>query len=191
MKIQSSLISIKIPALLLGVLILSSGLSCAVVPDTTPQPVAPVKTKTSNANANLIQAYGSFEQRDFAAANNTFKAVVEDAGASNSERQLALLGQAMVHLSTDSEWRDMSLAAGALQSAEAIDAGSDQVASGLLVTALSSLMGVENNNSELSRKVANSASEIANLKGQNDVLQGEQDMLNEALEKLKALTIGN
>jgi hypothetical protein len=188
---HSSLIAIKIPALLLGVLILSSGLSCAVVPEATPQSVAPVKTMTNNANANLIQAYGSFEQRDFAAANNTFKSVVEDAGASNSERQLALLGQAMVHLSTDTEWRDISLATGALQSAEAIDAGSEQVASGLLVAALSSLMGVENNNSELNRKVANGASEIAKLKDQNDVLQGEQDMLNEALEKLKSLTIGN
>lgn len=191
MKIQASLVSIKTPALLLGALVLSSGLSCAVAPETTPQPVTPVETRASNTSSDLVRAYGSFEQRDFAAANGVFKSVIEDTGASDSDRQLAYLGQAMIHLSTDGEWRDMSLAAGALQSAEAIDSGSEQVASGLLITALSSLIGVENNNSELNRKVANGNAEIARLKDQNGVLQEEQDMLNEALEKLKALTIGN
>ncbi|MFT5372478.1 MAG: hypothetical protein ACI9R7_002024 [Lysobacterales bacterium] len=96
-----------------------------------------------------------------------------------------------MHLSTDSEWRDLGQAGAALQAAEAIDNSANKVESGMLMNALSSLIGVETNISELNSKASNSRAEIVKLKSDLEAAHAEQVALNEALEKLKALTIGN
>ena len=192
MKIESSAISFKTPVTLLGVLLLSSGLSCAVVPDSTPEPVVtPQAVVFPAASEGVLEAYANFQKRDFAAAAAGYSKLAMDGGTSATDRQLAHLGKALVHLSTDTEWRDVAQAGVSLQAAEAIEADSASVENGMLMTALSSLIGVETNMSELNTKVANSSAEIAKLKDQNASMQSEQDALNEALEKLKALTIGN
>jgi chromosome segregation ATPase len=104
---------------------------------------------------------------------------------------MANLGKALVHLSTDTEWRDLSQAGAALQAAEALAGDSSDAGTGMLMNALSSLIDVENNISELNTKLSNSTSEIAGLKGDLETAAAEQTALNEALEKLKAITIGN
>ena len=59
------------------------------------------------------------------------------------------------------------------------------------MNALSALIGSEANISELNSKVANSAAETRKVRHELDEAIAEQDALNEALEKLKELTIGN
>jgi hypothetical protein len=191
MKNRSAVNAVKAPLSLLGILILSSGLSCAVAPQSSPEPVATPEPVVLPAQGDgIAEAYSYFEGRDFAAAAAGFRAVADAGGSSDSDRQLAHLGLAMIHLSTDAEWRDVAEAGNALQAAEAIENG-DNAGAGMLMTALSALIGAENNISELNTKVGNSSYEIAQLKEDKETMQAEQDALNEALEKLKALTIGN
>ena len=110
----------------------------------------------------------------------------------NSQNQrLAHLGKALINLSTDPAWRDLNAAGASLQAAEGISADSASVEYGMLMNALSSLIGVEKNISELSSKVGNASSENSKLKQELEAAIAEQDVLNEALEKPKALTIGN
>jgi len=192
MMIQFTRNSFKTPAILLGVLALTSGLSCAVVPESNDaQAVVPEVVSAPPAGADLHGAYSNFQRRDFAAASSGFRSISDDGGNSSRDRQLALLGQTLVYLSTDAEWRDLSEAGNTLQSAEGITVESGNVETEMLMNALSSLIGVETNISELNTKVANSSTEITSLKGDLESAVAEQDALNEALEKLKALTIGN
>ncbi len=192
MKILSSNNKFKASATLLGVLILSSGLSCAVAPATGSEPAAkPAAVKKPAASGTVSSAFSQFTKRDYAAASSGYDAVASSTGSSPGAKQLAYLGKALVHLSTDSKWRSLDEAGRLLQSAEAIDADGTNVETQMLMNALSSLIGVEANISEMDAKVANSASEIARLKEEKSSLQEDQAALNEALEKLKALTLGN
>ncbi|NNL95685.1 MAG: hypothetical protein HKO64_08700, partial [Xanthomonadales bacterium] len=56
---------------------------------------------------------------------------------------------------------------------------------------LSSLIGVEADITALNRQVSNSSVELGRLKQERDDLLAEQQRLNDALDKLKSLTIGN
>ncbi len=190
--IQFSRISIRTPVTLFGVLVLSSGLSCAVVPQTDNTPdVTPAPVITPVANEGMHSAYSDFQKRDFAAASAGYGGISGDNEADSKDRQLAFLGQTLVYLSTDAEWRDLGEAGIALQSAEAVTVESGNVETEMLMNALSSLIGVETNISELNTKLANSTSEVSALKDARTSLEAEQVALEEALEKLKALTLGN
>lgn len=183
---------LKVPSLLLGVLVLSSGLSCAVAPETSNDPaVKAVSFAVDTASDSIKDAYASYERRDFAGAATGFGTVLSSSNTKPEDQVLANLGMALIHLSTDSEWRDLGQAGAALQAAEAIDNSANKVESGMLMNALSSLIGVETNISELNSKASNSRAEIVKLKSDLEAAHAEQVALNEALEKLKALTIGN
>ena len=77
-----------------------------------------------------------------------------------------------------------------LQAAESVD-GAPSIETSMLINALSSLIGVEADISALNRQVSNSSVEIGRLKEERDNLIAEQQRLNDALDKLKSLTIGN
>lgn len=183
---------LKTPITLLGVLALSSGLSCAVAPsgggDSTPTTTT---SRSASAGGSVQAAYAQYSRRDFAGAASAYDAVTGNANASASDKRLAHLGKALVYLSTDAEWRDLDEAGKSLQMAESIDMGSSSVETGMLMNAMSSLIGVESNISELDVKLANSTRENVRLKDERQELIAEQANLNEALEKLKTLTIGN
>jgi hypothetical protein len=190
MKIHSASRTIKTPLTLLAVLAVSSGLSCAVSPGPGAGPsTEPAATATLSVNDAVNAAYTQYTKRDFTSAATGYDALI--GSADDNTRQLAYLGKALIHLSTDPQWRDLDEAGRLLQSAETLGSANGSVEASMLMNALSSLAGVEANISELNSKVSNSASEIARLKQERDSLQAEQTALNEALEKLKALTIGN
>lgn len=187
----------RTPLTLLAVLVISSGLSCAVTPGAGPSADAPTAT-SAVAGANVASAFAAYQQRDFGAAAAGFDAVAADSSASQNDQRLAHLGKAMVNLSTDPEYRDVKEAGMHLQAAEAIKGDSTAVETGMLMNAMSALVGVESNVMELNTKVANSSREIATLKAERDTLKAGQETLtaenadlNQALEKLKALTLGN
>ena len=192
MTIHSPNFNLKASVTLLAVLALSSGLSCAVVPEAASEPVVvPEPMVVDKTSAAIKDAYASYERRDFAAAAAGYSAVIASGDGDTEDQLLANLGKALVYLSTDSEWRDVAEAGNALQAAEAIQSDSQGVESGMLMNALSALIGSEANISELNSKVANSAAETRKVQNELDAAIVEQDALNEALEKLKALTIGN
>jgi hypothetical protein len=182
---------LKVPFILLGVLVLSSGLSCAVAPETNNGPPVTAPVTVDTASVAIKDAYTSYERRDYAGAASGFGSVLSSGKAAAEDQVLANLGMALIHLSTDSEWRDLAQAGAALQAAEGIESTSSSVESGMLMNALSSLIGVETNISELNSKASNSSAEITRLKSDLAAAKTEQDALNEALEKLKAITIGN
>ena len=198
MNTQSANFVNRTPVFLLAILAVSTGISCAVAPDTDSaadtRPLPAVTSGTSAVNA----PYAMYEKRDFAGAAASYEAVAGDSTSGNEARRLAYLGNALVHLSTDPQLRDLDKAGQFLQSAEAVETENENVETSMLMNALSSLIGVESNISELNSKTSNSSAEIARLKEERDTLQAEltassaeQAALNEALEKLKALTIGN
>ena len=182
----------KTAANLTAALVMSSALSCAVAPTSDSEPVAQAKpTQTNTASSGVQAAYANYQKRDFAAAASGFEALANDERSNSESKRLALLGQALVHLSTDADYRNIDQAGSALQLAETMESNSASVETNMLMNALSALIGVEANISELNTKLANSSSEIAGMKQEREELVAEQDALNEALEKLKALTIGN
>lgn len=192
MKMKISPNPFKTPVSLLAVLVLSSGLSCAVTPTTQTQDADQQGQMSRRAASAAIQeAFDQFSRRDFATAMSGFDNVADSANANPDDQRLAHLGKSLVYLSTDREWRDLDAAAMALQSAEDIPGGSNPVQHGMLVNAVSSLIGAEKNNAELKGKVNNAAYELGKLKEALENQDAEVATLNEALEKLKDLTIGN
>ena len=162
--------------------------SCAVGPTESAAPDAGNEPSPRRAGSGTVEsAFAQFERRNYSGAAAAYEDAADD--DAHSER-LAYLGQALIHLSTDPQWRDLDAAARKLQAAESVD-GPTEVEIRMLMNALSSLIGVEANISELNTKVVNSASEIARLKDERKALIADQAALNEAIEKLKALTIGN
>lgn len=137
--------------------------------------------------ANVVEAFENYQRRDYAAASASFEVATE---GSRQEQRLGHLGQALIRLSTDSRWRDLDAAKSHLQAAEEL-AGGAGVETAMLLTAMSALVSVEANITELNNKLANANAESARLKDERDDLVAEQAALNEAIEKLKALTIGN
>jgi hypothetical protein len=61
----------------------------------------------------------------------------------------------------------------------------------MLLNAMSALVGVEANISELNVKLTNATAEAARAKQERETLLTEQAVLNQTIEKLKALTMGN
>lgn len=169
--------------------LLASLISCAVTPTGDGGAAAtPAPAKNTSNEGDIRDAFDAYEKRQFADAYNAY----ERATASENVHaaQLAHLGKALIHLSTDAQWRDVNKAALSLQAAESVDAESN-IETHMLINALSSLIGVEADISSLNRRVANSSVELGKLKEEREALLAEQDRLNAALERLKNLTIGN
>jgi len=121
------------------------------------------------------------------AASASYEVAID---GTRQEQRLGHLGLAMIGLSTDSRWRDLEAAARHLQAAEELADGAS-VETSMLLTAMSALVSVETNITELNTKLANASAESARLKEERDDLLAEQAALNEAIEKLKSLTMGN
>ena len=163
--------------------------SCAMAPTSDDSAQANQAAPRSSSDESDIRAgFDAYQKREFGDAYNAY----ETATGSDDSRtaRLAHLGKALVHLSTDVQWRDVNKAALSLQAAESVD-GAPSIETSMLINALSSLIGVEADISALNRQVSNSSVEIGRLKEERDNLIVEQQRLNDALDKLKSLTIGN
>ena len=188
----------RVSRLLTVALMFSSLVACAVTP-TQPSDSGAVEQKSQGAG--LATAIDSYNGRDYADAIQGFEDVLGDGASSASDRRLAHLGKAMVYLGNDELWHSMENAKMSLISAGQVAAaggGKFSAESDLLMDAVSAVIGTESKYIALQTKSGNSGAEIAQLKRERDALAqqrddllAEQKRLNEALEKLKQLTLGD
>ena len=182
---------------LLTALLLGSLAGCAVTPtQTAPEPVQ--QAAPAGAITSATDLYGS---ASYSEAVTEYDKVIKDGNASGNDRRLAYLGRAMVYLTRDTDWYSLDNAKLALASAGQVAAtGNDGFAAetDLLMDAITAVIGTESKYVELQAKTGNSSAEVQQLKrerdalvAQRDELLAEQQALNDALEKLKQLTLGN
>lgn len=182
----------------LAVFVLSGVVACASVET---KPVAPVVVEKVVIDDGLANANDAYNSRDYDSALNEFKAIAQNQAASVNSRRMAYLGQALIYLNSDKRWRSLENAKMALRSAGQIaptDNESFRLTTDLMMDAITVSIGTESRYAELRSKSGNSNNEVARLKAERDALSAENDQLrqeqvalNEALERLKNLTLGN
>lgn len=184
--------------LITTVFVVSSLVACAVTPT---QPEATEPTIAEAPSTGLTIAANMYNSRNYPGAIREFGNVVTDDSASANDKRLAHLGKAMVYLSNDENWHSVDNAKLSLMSAGQVapaDGEEFAIETDLLMDAVSTVIGTESKYAVLMEKTSGSGAQIAQLQQERDALAAERDellkeqkVLNEALEKLKQLTLGN
>lgn len=173
------------------------GAACATAPEKTT--VAPATAKASNS-AQLESAFRNYDLRKFESAAAAFERIAANDSASANDRRIAHLGLAMIHLSTDLDWRDIDAAKVSLDAAREVAQTdpSPRVETDMLSLAVNDLVNVETDNAELMKRSNELARELGRVKdnrgdweAEREALLAEQARLEETLERLKQLTLGN
>ncbi|MCW8924992.1 MAG: hypothetical protein OQJ84_01950 [Xanthomonadales bacterium] len=183
---------------IIAALFLSNLVACAV----TPGAATPVEQVTQPGLDNGITgATDLYNSQDYSSAIEEYDKVIKSSGASANERRLAHLGKALVYLGNDENWHSLDNAKLALVSAGQVVAATGEefaAETDLLMGAVTDVIGTESKYIELQSKTGNSSAELGRLKKERDALKAERDQLlkeqkalNEALEKLKSLTLGD
>lgn len=183
---------------LLGVMLLCA---CLAACETTPgKPSNAGSQGTAAPASGLAAANERYHAGNYAAAISEYNAVISAGNADANSRRLAHLGKVLIYLGTDKGWHSlenakMSLIAAAGLAAEGAKFGLE---TDMLMAAVSAAIGAESEHQQLLSKTSRSSAEVVQLRRQNDALlternelRKEQKVLNEALEKLKNLTLGN
>lgn len=172
-------------------IILAAGLGgCA---ETTTKPAAPRQPKAA-VDHGLREASRLFEARDYEKALKKYDGVIGAAGVSANTKRLAYLGKALIYLGNAEKWHNLDHAKLAISDAAKIKPADGQafsLESNMLRDAVMALAGSQSAYDALQTKTSNTGGEIAQLKKQRDALIAERDALNQALEKLKELTLKN
>ena len=181
-----------------AILMFSSLVACAVTPT---EPAASVPESRVESNAGLAGAADMYNSRNYPGAIREFDNVITDEGSSANDRRLANLGKSLVYLGNDENWHSIENAKMSLVSAgQVAPQGSEEFAveTDLLMDAISVVIGTESKYAVQVAKSSGSGAEVVELKRELDALKSErnellaeQKILNEALEKLKNLTLGN
>jgi hypothetical protein len=188
----------EISRLALAVMVMVSVAACAVAPTGTS---APGSADYEVPGAGMAAAIDDYNKDDYPAAISGFDAVIADTGTSANDRRLAYLGKTLVYLGSDENLHSIENARQSLASAGQV-AGADSkaftVESELLMEALSTMVGMESRYVALLAISGDPSSEVEELERERDALAKERDellaereALNEALERLKQLTLGN
>lgn len=166
-------------------------------------------TKTVNSEGNSQKRSGSgmtaaaklYNAGSYQDALMAFDTVITDKRAAANNRRLANLGKAMVYLGSDKKLHSVENAKMALISAGKVKAKGNEkfsIETNLLMDAVSAVIGTESKFEVLKEKSGGSNVQVARLKRERGELETERDelleeqkVLNEALEKLKQLTLGN
>jgi len=179
-------------------LLLTSLAACATVPsESAESTAAPERVPdTGLTSANVM-----YNTRNYTGAVREFDTIIRDADASANSHRLSHLGKALIYLGTDKNWHSIENAKMSLNSAGQVipETGEEfTVETDMFMDSIAALIGAESENHELQSKTGNSSAEIARLKKERDTLANERDQLlkeqqalNEALEKLKNLTLGS
>jgi hypothetical protein len=185
-RIDSNTARLAGRALLLGCAL--SVAACATAPS-APGPAEDTASQipAGSGPEDVVAAFNQYQRRDFVAAAANYERAAD---GTRQEQRLSHLGLALIHLSTDPRWRDLDAATRHLQSAEDLAEGAS-IEISMLLNAMSALVGVEANISELNVKLTNATAEAARAKQERETLLTEQAVLNQTIEKLKALTMGN
>jgi hypothetical protein len=177
--------------------VLLIGAACATAPQKDTVAPAPAQ---ANSSARLESAFQAYDLRKFESAAAAFEAIANDGAASANDRRIAHLGMAMIHLSTDLDWRDIDAAKVSLDEARAVaqEDPSPRVETNMLALAVNDLVNVEADNTELMRRSNELARELGRVKetqgdwqAEREALLAEQARLQQTLDKLKQLTLGN
>lgn len=175
---------------------LSMGLvACATAPATS--------TSKSSATAQPTPEFSSaskeLKTRNYKEAVKQFDEIIEDGQTPSNERRLAYIGMALVYLSYDENWRSLKNARASLASAakvpvpqgESLDHQTD-----MLMEAVVALIDSQAAYETIESQSGDTGYQITQLKKKNQALeteltalQKENKNLNEALEKLKKLTL--
>ena len=184
--------------LITTILLVSALLACAVTPT---QQSIPQSSAGAKESTGISSAAAMYDTRNYPDAIREFENIIRDDSSSANSRRMAHLGRAMVYLGNDENWHSLENAKMALMSAGQVtpeDGEEFAVETDMLMDAVSAVIGTESKYSVLMAKSSGSGGQNAELrreldavKAERDELVEEQKMLNEALEKLKELTLGN
>lgn len=172
--------------------------ACVVTPT---EPTDGSSTVSPPPSEGISAAVDMYNTRNYPGAIREFGEISKSETASANDRRLAHLGAAMVYLGNDANWHSLENAKMSLVSAGQVvpDAYEEfNLETDLLYDAISSVIGTESKYVVLQSKSGSSGAEVTQLKQERDALEAERDELlaeqknlNEALEKLKQLTLGN
>jgi hypothetical protein len=184
--------------LLTTTMIIGSLVACATSPTKTASAKPVAKTKPVTGIEAAADMYNS---RNYPGAIREFNNIIADKDASANSHRMANLGKSLVYLGNDKKWHSLENAKMALISAGQISPGDNEefeIETDMLMDAISAVIGTESKYVVLKGKTSGSSTQVTQLKeemavveAERDELIAEQKRLNEALEKLKELTLGN
>jgi hypothetical protein len=184
--------------LISAIFMVSSLVACATAP--TPQ-AATQSTVRAQDSTGISSAAAMYNTNNYPGAIREFDAIIASGTSSANSRRLAHLGKAMVYLGKVESWHSIENAKMSLMSAGRVapeDGEEFAVETDMLMDAVSSVIGTESKYTVLMAKSSGFGQQNAELRRELDALKTEreellknQKMLNDALEKLKELTLGN
>jgi len=188
----------RISRLITVILMIGSLAACVAAPSkpSVSEPSEPVMSSTG-----IVAAVDQYNGRNYPGAIREFDNVITSVDSSANDRRLAHLGKAMVYLGNDVNWHSMENAKMSLISAGQVapdENGEFAPETDLLMDAVTAVIGTESKFVTLQAKTSGSNSDVEQLRRERNALEAERDelleeqkALNEALEKLKQLTLGN
>lgn len=195
---KSSLATGQVFRLVIAAVMISSLLACAITPTQSDEAES---ARPATSMTGLDAAVDLYNSGNYSGAVEEYDNVISDESASANSHRMAHLGKALVYLGKDNDWHSIENAKVSLRSAEQVVAADDEgfkIETDLLMNAVSAVIDSESEFVALRKRSAGSAAQIASIKQERDALATERDalleeqvVLNEALEKLKQLTLGN
>ncbi|MGD8384105.1 MAG: hypothetical protein PVF89_01740, partial [Lysobacterales bacterium] len=172
----------------------------AACAETPTQPAATGAHKAAS-DRGLGTASSLYEGREYGKALQQFDRVIAAPAAGANSKRLAYLGKALIYLGKDEKWHNLDKAKLAISDAAKIkpaDGEQFTAEANMVRDAVMALAGSQSAYDALRTKTGGAGGEIAQLKKQRDALLAERDALleeqaslNQALEKLKELTLKN
>ena len=184
--------------LVAATMIVSSLVACAVTPA---KPVAAEPAEKVTPSITIEYAADMYNSRNYPDAINAFDNIISDKTSSANSRRLAHLGKALVYLGDDESLHSIENGKMSLISAGRVAPKDNEefaIETDMLMDAVSEVIGTESKYMVLKGKANGSNAQLTGLQQELDAVEAERDellaeqiILNEALEKLKQLTLGN
>ena len=179
-------------------MILSTLVACATAPA---KPAGSKTTTQAQSSKGMITAADMYNSRNYAGAIREFDNIITDKNESANSRRMAHLGKAMIYLGNDENWHSLENAKMSVIAAGQVAPPDNEefaIETDMLMDAISAVIGTESKYAVMQGKSGASGAEIGQLKKEivtleteRDDLLAEQKRLNDALQKLKELTLGN
>lgn len=184
---------------LFAAMMLVAGLTgCATTPA---GPAKAVTVEVPPADPGLASANVMYNTRNYSGAVREFDTIITDSDASANSHRLAHLGKALIYLGTDKNWFSIKNAQQSLNAAGQVVPESHEgfaVETDMFMDSIAAQLDTQMENIKLRQKRSGSSGELDRVREERDALVAERDAwlkeqqsLNEAIEKLKDLTLGN
>jgi hypothetical protein len=189
---------VKTVRLILGTILLTGLVACAGVPS---DPAESIEVAEQAPEMGMASVSVMYNTGDIAGTMAGFDDIIGSSDSDADSRRLAHLGKALIYLGSDKSWHSIDNARVSLSAAGSIvpeDNEEFDIETDMLMDSVTAQIGSESKYQELKAKTGRSRAEITKLQKERDTLVKERDellkeqqTLNEALEKLKNLTLGN